>query len=81
MKTTKTVIESERLALSPKDAAGQLGISRAQFWKLHASGRLPLPIRLGTKKPMWIVSELRDWLAAGAPPRDQWERIKREGRQ
>jgi predicted DNA-binding transcriptional regulator AlpA len=80
MKTTKTVIESERLALSPKDAAAHLGISRAQFWKLHASGRLPLPIRLGAKKPMWVLAELRDWLATGAPPRDQWERTKREGR-
>jgi predicted DNA-binding transcriptional regulator AlpA len=64
------------LALCAKEAATLLGISRAQFWKLHSSGRLPLPVRLGTKKPVWIRSELEDWLRAGAPDRATWLRLK-----
>ncbi len=79
MLTTKIAIDSERLALSAKDAATLLGISRAQFWKLHASGKIPLPVYLGTKAPRWRVEELRAWLAAGCPDRLTWQQI-REGR-
>jgi predicted DNA-binding transcriptional regulator AlpA len=56
------------------------GISRAQWFKLASSGRTPLPVRLGTRRPVHLIEELEAWLKAGAPPRDQWERIKREGR-
>ena len=54
------------------------GISRAQWFKLAASGRTPLPIRLGTRRPVYLVSELEAWLKAGAPDRATWERMKRE---
>jgi predicted DNA-binding transcriptional regulator AlpA len=57
------------------------GISRAQWFKLSASGRTPLPVRLGTRRPVWVISDLEQWLKAGAPPRDQWERKKREAKQ
>jgi predicted DNA-binding transcriptional regulator AlpA len=56
------------------------GVSRAQWYKLSNSGRTPLPVRLGTRRPVYLLSELEAWLQAGAPPRDQWERQKREGR-
>jgi predicted DNA-binding transcriptional regulator AlpA len=56
------------------------GISRAQWYKLLRSGRMPLPVRLGTRRPVYPIAELEAWLLAGAPPRDQWERFKREGR-
>lgn len=75
METTKTCIESERLALPAKDAAGLLGISRAQWWKLHSAGKVPMPVRLGTKAPRWRVEELRQWLAAGCPDRQTWQRV------
>jgi predicted DNA-binding transcriptional regulator AlpA len=55
-------------------------ISRQQWWKLHVSGRTPLPIYLGTRRPVWIIAELRAWAAAGAPERLTWERMKREGK-
>ncbi len=64
------------LALSAKNAAILLGISRAQLWKLHASGRLPLPVYLGAKAPRWRADELREWLAAGAPDRQTWQRMR-----
>ncbi len=77
MESTETPIQSQRLALAAKDAAAMLGISRAQLWKLHASGKIPLPVRLGTKAPRWRVDELRAWLAAGCPDRQTWERMQR----
>ena len=76
METTKPPIKSEQLAYSAKDAAELLGISRAQLWQLHSAGKLPLPVRLGTTAPLWRVDELRAWLAAGAPDRATWQRIR-----
>ncbi len=73
---TEQVNAAPRLACSAKDAAELLGISRAQFWKLHAAGRVPLPVRLGAKAPRWRVDELRTWLAAGCPNRDVWQRMQ-----
>lgn len=48
------------------------GISRSQWHKLAASGRTPPPVRLGTRRPVWLVAELSSWLAAGAPDRQTW---------
>ena len=76
MDTAKTHVEHERLALPAKDAAVMLGISRAQLWKLHSQGKVPLPVRLGTKAPRWRVDELRAWLAAGCPDRQTWEKLR-----
>lgn len=77
MEPPGTPIQSERLALPPKDAAALLGISRAQLCKLHAAGKLPLLVRLGTKGTRWRVDELREWLAAGCPDRETWERMRK----
>ncbi len=77
METQKTYTDSERLAASAKDVARLLGISRAQVWKLHAAGKLPVPVRLGTKAPRWRVVELRSWLDAGCPDRETWQRVRK----
>ena len=69
-----------RLALSAKEAACLLGISRAQIWKLHSAGKIPMPVRLGTRAPRWRVDELRAWLAAGCPDRQTWERMRGDRR-
>lgn len=67
-----------RLAVSAREAAALFGLSRAQWWKLHAAGKIPLPsYRLGSKAPRWDVAELRTWWSAGAPDRQEWQR-KRE---
>jgi len=54
------------------------GISRAQWFKLASSGRTPLPVRLGTRRPVYLISELEAWLRAGAPDRASWLKM-REG--
>jgi predicted DNA-binding transcriptional regulator AlpA len=77
MSTRDTVITPDQPLATVKPWLA-CAISRAQWFKLAASGRTPLPVRLGTRRPVWIISELEAWLAAGAPPRDQWNRIKRE---
>ena len=52
------------------------GFSRAQWFKLFASGRTPLPVRLGTRRPVYLIAELEAWLKAGAPDRATWLHMK-----
>lgn len=67
--------QPEPALLPAKDAALLLGISERHFYKLHSSGRVPRPIRLG-RAVRWRASELRKWLDAGAPPRAKWELVR-----
>ncbi len=55
------------------------GISRGQWFKLAASGRTPLPVRLGTRRPVYLIDELDSWLRAGAPDRQTWQRLQSAG--
>ena len=64
------------LAISAKEVAELLGISRAHVWRLHSSGRIPKPVRLG-RAVRWNRKTLEDWLEAGGPPREQWEFMRR----
>jgi excisionase family DNA binding protein len=80
MNTPATSVDSERLAVTARDAARLLGISRAQIYRLHSSGRLPLPQYFGTRAPRWSVAELRAWLAAGCPDRQTWQALRGAGR-
>jgi predicted DNA-binding transcriptional regulator AlpA len=80
MNAPSTHVASERLALSAADAAALVGVSRAQWWKLHSAGKVPVPVYLGAKAPRWRVDELRAWLAAGAPDRQTWLRLREVSR-
>jgi predicted DNA-binding transcriptional regulator AlpA len=77
METPKTLIDDVRPLATAKPWT-LLGISRAQWFKLFASGRTPLPVRLGTRRPVYLIAELEGWLRAGAPDRQTWQRM-REG--
>lgn len=64
--------EPERLALSARELSSLLGISERHLWTLDKTGRLgPRAIRLG-RATRWPAFEAAEWIAAGAPPRDQW---------
>jgi excisionase family DNA binding protein len=64
--------EPQRPVLTADEAADLLGISVRHLWACLASGRLgPQPIAFGRAK-RWRKEELLAWIAAGAPPRDQW---------
>jgi predicted DNA-binding transcriptional regulator AlpA len=77
MDTPGTPIDSGRPLATAKPWQ-LLGVSRAQWYKLFASGRTPLPVRLGTRRPVYLIAELEAWLRAGAPDRQVWLRL-REG--
>jgi predicted DNA-binding transcriptional regulator AlpA len=50
-----------------------VGVRSVRSW--DAGGKLPRPVKLGTRV-VWIIAEIRRWLAAGAPARDEWEQAK-----
>ena len=62
----------EPLLLTAPEAAGMLGIGKSTFYRLHSSGRVPMPVRLGGAV-RWRAGELTDWVAAGCPARARWE--------
>lgn len=63
------------LAVSAADTAAILDVSQRHLWAMHSAGKIPKPVRLG-RCVKWIRQELEDWLAAGAPSREQWEKQK-----
>jgi predicted DNA-binding transcriptional regulator AlpA len=58
---------AEPALVSAKVAARLCGISRASWERLHAAGKIPAPVRLGTRV-LWRVEELRRFIQAGCPP-------------
>ena len=49
------------------------GIRTVRTW--DAAGKLPAPIRIGGRV-VWRMDEIRAWLAADAPNREEWEARK-----
>lgn len=55
-----------------------LQISTRQVWRLHSLGQLPKPVRLGACV-RWRVQEIRDFVDAGCPSRQEWEAMQAKG--
>lgn len=63
------------LAVDAKQLAKMLGVSTRKIRQLDASGKIPQAILIGARSVRWRVDEIKDWLNAGAPDRESWERI------
>ena len=59
------VVDARRLA-----ALLCAGVRTVRTW--DAAGKLPAPVRIGGRT-VWVLSEIRAWLDAGAPDRETWE--------
>ena len=58
-------------------AAALCSIS-ARFWaQLDASGKVPLPRKLG-RRSLWSVAEIDAWISAGCPERGKWAQMRQE---
>ena len=62
---------SEPLVADAKLLAQLLTCGIRTVRTLDASGKLPAAIRIGGRK-VWLVKEVQDWLADGAPDRAEW---------
>jgi hypothetical protein len=64
-----------------RGAAAALCVSRSVFYSLDAQGAVPEALSLGLgarRRRLWSVPELTAWVRAGAPPRHEWVRMRRE---
>ena len=66
----------EPLLVSANDLAKLLRLSVRTIRALDASGKLPRPLRISPGCVRWKFDEIRSWVAAGAPDRAMWERIR-----
>jgi predicted DNA-binding transcriptional regulator AlpA len=66
-------VNASPLLLKAEDAAGVLGMSRAEFYKLHSAAKVPRPLKLTGKLVRWRRDELAAWVTAGCPNREKWE--------
>ena len=58
-------------ALDAAQAAALCNVSRAKWYGLDASGRIPEGVTIGNQR-RWLRDELIAWLRAGAPARSTW---------
>lgn len=72
-KSQQLASQLTRLGLAAGEVAVLLGVSTRHVWAMHSAAQLPRPVKLG-HSTRWNRLELEQWLAAGAPPRDRWER-------
>lgn len=76
---TAETAQLEPLLLTADEAAARLGLGRSTFYRLHSSGRVPLPVRLGGSV-RWRAAELSEWVHQGCPPRSRWN-VLRSGKE
>jgi predicted DNA-binding transcriptional regulator AlpA len=57
------------LLLGAADAAALCGLPLRTWWRLHATGRAPAPLKCG-RRTLWRAADLRAWVVAGCPSRD-----------
>ena len=70
---TPTPVAPEPILIPATVAARLCGIGKTSWYALHASGRVPSPVR-------WDRRELEAWTAAGCPGRERWAAIREGGR-
>lgn len=57
---------NHRLLVDAKGASALCSVSVSSWSRLHASGRVPRPVKLGGRV-LWRVEELRRFVAANCP--------------
>ena len=69
------------LLTDARGVAAALCVSRSVLYSLDAQGAVPEALSLGLgarRRRLWSVPELTAWVRAGAPPRHEWMRMRRE---
>jgi predicted DNA-binding transcriptional regulator AlpA len=60
------------LLLGARQAAPLCGVSVPTWWRLNSAGKTPAAVKLG-HRTLWRADELRAWVEAGCPSREEWE--------
>lgn len=65
------------LLLTAREAAAMCGKSLRTWRSWDSAGLIPQPVRI-RRCTLWRAEELRAWVAAGCPRREEWERNSRQ---
>ena len=65
-------IQETSLLVTAKQGARMCGKSLRTWRAWDAAGWIPRPVRIG-RSTLWRLDELRTWVAAGCPRRNEWE--------
>ena len=65
------------LLLTAAQVAEILAISVRHVHKLNREEKIPAPVRLG-RSVRWSRNEIKAWIAAGSPDREEWEQRYRK---
>jgi len=60
------------LLVTAKQAAAMCGKSLRTWRTWDSAGWIPQPVRIG-RSTLWRIDELREWVEAGCPRREEWE--------
>lgn len=63
---------TNQLLVSARQAAAMCGRSLRTWRSLDSAGRIPRPVRIN-RATLWRTNELRAWVDAGCPDRENWE--------
>ncbi len=66
----------EPLLVPAKQAGPVCGVSAATWWRMHAGGLCPAPVKVSSRT-LWRMEELRRWIEAACPNRRTWEAQER----
>jgi predicted DNA-binding transcriptional regulator AlpA len=61
----------QRCLLRQYEVAAWCGVSKSAASKWHQQRLIPAPVWVGGQM-FWRVAEVRDWIAAGCPEREEW---------
>jgi predicted DNA-binding transcriptional regulator AlpA len=63
---------SQQLLVTAKQASRMCGRSLRTWRAWDSGGLIPQPVRIG-RATLWRTDELRGWVKAGCPRRNEWE--------
>ena len=61
------------LLIDTRQTAQLLNVSHRTVWSMQRDGKMPKPIRIG-RAVRWGYEEIKQWVNAGCPQRDEWEK-------
>jgi excisionase family DNA binding protein len=60
------------LLIDSREASKLLKVSQRTLWRMHTTGEMPSPIRIG-RAVRWSLEVLKKWVEAGCPVDPKWQ--------
>jgi predicted DNA-binding transcriptional regulator AlpA len=78
-KPRDTTDVSRPFSLTDVEVGYELRVSAKTIRRMHAAGKLPRPLLIGSRSLRWLRQTLIEWLALGCPDRETFEGQRKGG--